>query len=93
MVKHIVLFNFKEGVDKDQAAAVAMNALEPLKDKIPGVITLEARRTFAGADLALYSEFESREAAAFYADHPLHAEAKSKFFPWLESRVAADYEI
>lgn len=93
MVKHIVLFNFKEGVNKDEAAAIAQKALEPLIDQIPGVLKLEARRTFAGADLVLYSEFESREACAFYADHPLHAEAKSHFFHLLDSRVAADYEL
>ena len=93
MVKHIVLFNFKEGVDKDQAAQVAREVLEPLADKIPGVLKLEVRRTFSGSDLVLYSEFESREAAAFYADHPLHAEAKSHFFHLLDSRVAADYDV
>ena len=30
---------------------------------------------------------------AFYADHPLHTEAKSHFFHMLSSRVAADYEV
>ena len=30
---------------------------------------------------------------AFYADHPLHTEAKSKFFHLLSDRVAADYEV
>ena len=93
MVKHIVLFNFKEGVDKDQAAETARTALEPLADRIPGVLKLEARRTYAGADLALYCEFESREALTVYADHPLHVEAKGKFFHLLASRTAADYEI
>ena len=93
MVKHIVLFNFKEGVDKDQAAAIAQAAIEPLAGKIPGVLKLECRRTFAGADLCLYSEFATREDAAVYADHPLHAEAKTKFFPMVASRVAADYEM
>ena len=44
-------------------------------------------------DIALYCELESREAMAFYADHPLHTEAKSHFFHMLSNRVAADYEV
>ena len=41
----------------------------------------------------LYSEFDSREALNGYADHPLHVEAKSHFFPWVASRMPADYEV
>jgi hypothetical protein len=43
-------------------------------------------------DYALYSEFESREALAAYAVHPLHLEAKEKFHHFLDKRYAADYE-
>ena len=93
MVKHIVLFNVKEGEDKDAVAAVAKAHLEPLVGKIPGLISLEVRRCFVGCDFALYSEVESREALAVYAPHPLHEEAKSHFFHLLSSRMAADYEV
>ena len=93
MVKHIVLFNVREGEDKDQVAAVAAAALEPLAGKIPGLMRIEVRRCFNGADFALYSELESREALAFYAPHPLHEEAKAQFFHLLSSRVAADFEV
>ncbi len=93
MVKHIVLFNVKEGEDKNAVAAIAREALEPLVGQIPGLISLEVRRCFAGCDFALYSEVESREALAVYAPHPLHEEAKSKFFHLLSGRVAADYEV
>ena len=93
MIKHIVLFNVKEGEDKDTVAAVAKAHLEPLVGQIPGLVSLEVRRCFAGCDFALYSELESREAMAFYADHPLHTEAKTHFFHLLGSRVAADYEV
>ena len=93
MVKHIVLFNVKEGEDAEKVAAIAASVLEPLVGKIEGLQKVEVRKTFAGADFALYCEVESREAMAFYADHPLHTEAKSHFFHLLSSRVAADYEI
>lgn len=93
MVKHIVLFNVKEGVDVAETVRIAESVLTPLVGKIEGLTALEVKRTFAGADIALYCELESREAMAYYADHPLHTEAKTHFFHLLSSRVAADYEV
>ncbi len=93
MVKHIVLFNVKEGEHTAKVAAIAAAHLEPLVGKIEGLLKVEVCKTFAGADFALYCELESREAMAFYADHPLHTEAKSHFFHLLSSRTAADYEV
>ena len=54
---------------------------------------MEVKQTYAGYDIALYCELESKEAMAFYADHPLHTAAKEKFFHLLSARVAADYEV
>ena len=93
MVKHIVLYTLKEGVDKDEAVKLIGSVLEPLVGKIPGLLHMEIRRAYVGMDYALYSEFESREALTAYATHPLHEEAKGHFFHLLDSRVAADYEV
>ena len=92
MVKHIVLYTLKEGVNKEEAVKLIASVLEPLVGKIPGLMHLEVRRAFNGMDYALYSEFESREALTAYASHPLHLEAKTYFFHLLDSRVAADYD-
>lgn len=93
MVKHIVLYTLKEGVDKEDAVKLIGSVLEPLVGKIPGLLHLEVRRAFNGMDYALYSEFESSEALTAYAIHPLHEEAKGHFFHLLDSRVAADYDV
>lgn len=93
MVKHIVLYTLKEGVDQAQVVAIVRDALEPLVGKIPGLLHLEIRQAFNGMDYALYSEFESRQALADYREHPLHLEAKSHFHHFLATRVAADYEL
>ena len=92
MVRHIVMYMFKEGVDHQEAISVIDNALSPLVGQIPGLRHLEVRLAFEGMDYALYSEFDSREALAAYATHPLHEEAKAKFFHLLDKRYAADYE-
>ncbi len=93
MVKHIVLYTLKDGVEKDGAVKMIASCLEPLVGKIPGLKHLEVRRAYNGMDYALYSEFESRQALADYAVHPLHLEAKTHFASLLNSRVAADYDV
>mgnify|MGYP002513510576 CR=1 FL=1 len=93
MVKHIVLFNVKEGIDKDAVAAIAAEHLHPLVGKIPGLQKMEIRACFNGSDYALYSEFESRQHLADYAQHPLHLEAKTHFHYFIATRTAADYEV
>ena len=93
MVKHIVLFQVKEGVDVAETVKTAESVLLPLVGKIEGLTHLEIKQTFAGADIALYCELESREAMDAYAVHHLHEEAKTHFFHLLAGRVAADYEV
>ena len=92
MVKHIVLYNLKPEFEKDSTVKFIASTLEPLVGKIPGLLHMEIRAAFNGMDYALYSEFESREALANYAVHPLHLEAKEHFHHLLSTRVAADYE-
>jgi len=93
MVKHIVMYTLKEGVEKESAVELIRSVLEPLVGRIPGLMHLEVRRAFNGLDYALYSEFESRDALTSYAVHPLHLEAKEKFHHLLDKRYAADYEV
>lgn len=93
MVKHIVLYTFREGVDKTHAVKLIASVLEPLVGQIPGLLKMEIRQAYNGMDYALYSEFESKQALDEYAVHPLHQEAKTHFFHLLDSRVAADYEV
>lgn len=93
MVKHIVLYTLREDLNKAEAVKFIASALEPLVGKIPGLKHLEVRQAFGGMDYALYSEFESRQALADYAAHPLHLAAKEQFFHMIQSRVAADYDL
>ncbi len=93
MVKHLIFFTLKPDADKNAVIAAAEQALLPLVGKIPGLTKMEVKPCFSGPDFVLYSELTDREALKGYADHPLHIEAKSHFFPWVENRVAADYEV
>ena len=94
MVKHIVVYTLKEGVNKPEAIEIIRAQLEPLVGVNPGLTHMEIRAAYQGGmDYALYSTFESREALAAYAEHPAHQEAKSHFWHLLDSRVCADYEV
>ena len=93
MVKHIVVYTLKEGVDKDTAVTLIASKLEPLVGQIPGLRHMEVRRCYAGMDYALYSEFDNAQAVKDYREHPLHLEAKSHFHHMLQTRVSADYEV
>ena len=94
MVKHIVVYTLKEGVNKPEAIEIVRSQLEPLVGVIPGLLHMEIRATYQGGmDYALYSEFESKEALANYTKHPAHLAAKEHFWQFLNTRVAADYEV
>ena len=94
MVKHIVVYTLKEGVNKPEAIEIVRSQLESLVVVIPGLTHMEIRATFQGGmDYALYSEFESKEALKNYASHPAHLAAKEHFWHFLDTRVAADYEV
>lgn len=94
MIKHIVIYTLKEGVDKVEAVEIIRSVLEPLVGVIPGLTHMEIRAAYQGGmDYALYSEFESREALKNYANHPAHLAAKEHFWHFLDSRVCADYEV
>ena len=94
MVKHIVVYTLKEGVDKTEAVETVRSSLEPLVGVIPGLLTMQIRATYQGdMDYALYSEFESREALASYREHPAHLAAKKNFHHFLNTRIAADFEV
>ena len=93
MVKHIVVYTLKEGVDKDAAVKLIASKLEPLVGQIPGLKKMEIRRCYQGMDYVLYSEFACPEDVPAYRAHPLHQEAKSHFHHLLDQRFSADYEI
>lgn len=94
MVKHIVVYTLKAGVEKTAAVEKIASLLEPLVGQIPGLKHLEIRPVYQGGmDYALYSELDSREALAAYAVHPLHLAAKEQFWDMIDTRVSADYEV
>ena len=98
MVKHMIVWKFKEDLEnKDARAREIKTALEGLVGKIEGLVEMhiltEGLPSSSG-DLMMDSSFESAEALALYQKHPLHVEiADGLVRPSMASRLSFDYEI
>jgi quinol monooxygenase YgiN len=96
MIKHIVMWRLKEGLDKAASARAIKEALEGLNGKIPGLLRLEVGINFVAdgeaSDVALYSEFESRAALEAYQTHPAHNAAAAVVKAARAERRVVDYE-
>lgn len=100
MVKHVILWQLKDELTKEQISEVKAgikSGLEGLKGEIPGLIDIKVVTeglASSNADVMLDSTFESEEALKGYAVHPKHvAVADGKVRPYTASRVCMDYEV
>jgi quinol monooxygenase YgiN len=99
MVTHIVVWKLKDsagGRSRSENAALIKERLEGLRDVIPGLLRIEVGIDFSGteesANIALYSEFESREALAVYQEHPAHKAVMPLIREARSERRVVDYE-
>ena len=100
MVKHVILWQFKEELSDAEKAAIKAGikaGLEGLAVQIPGLVEIHVNINAlpsSNADLMLDTTFESAEALKGYSTHPAHvAVANSKVRPYYKNRVCLDYEI
>jgi hypothetical protein len=100
MIKHIVLWTIKQSADgrgKQENLILAKERLEAMAGKIPGMTRLEIGSNFQtreGAwDLALYSEFETKEALDGYQTHPEHLKVIEFLRTVRDQRAVVDYEV
>ncbi len=100
MIKHIVMFKFREsalGADKKSNILKLKSDLEALKGVISEIRFFEVGVDFGhlgvSYDLALYSEFESKEDLYSYQKHPEHMKVVSFVNEACESRVVVDYAL
>jgi nitrogen-specific signal transduction histidine kinase len=99
MIKHIVLFKFKE----DLPAAEKKSKSEKIKAELEGLINKveTLRKMEVGIninpnedyDLSLVSEFDNMEGLKAYAVHPNHVKAGAGIREILEKRACVDYEV
>jgi hypothetical protein len=100
MIKHIVFWRLKDQVNGRGKAEIAFELkkrLEALRGVVPGLLHLEVGLDFlkseTSSDLALYTEFSSREALDAYQKHPAHKEFVDFSHDLRTERRVVDYEI
>ncbi|VVB69773.1 Stress responsive A/B Barrel Domain protein [uncultured archaeon] len=98
MIKHIVMFKFKEfadGRDKIGNAIELKAKLEALPARIAEIKFFEVGVNFAEVpvayDLVLVSEFKSKEDLYSYQKHPEHVLVADFVGRICENRVVVDY--
>lgn len=101
MVKHIVMFKFKdmaEGKNGLENATKAKEMLEALQGIIPTLkaskISLNSEKaTPANYELVLETEFDDMEGLSAYAVHPEHLKVVAFIKSVIASRACVDYEF
>ncbi|CAA6806607.1 MAG: Stress responsive alpha-beta barrel domain protein Dabb [uncultured Sulfurovum sp.] len=96
MVKHIVMFDFKDE-NKKENLEKAKEMLEALLESIPTLKSMEVGINFSqedrAMDLSLYSEFEDKTGLEAYAIHPAHLEVVTFIKSVATASKVSDYTI
>lgn len=100
MIKHIVFWRLKDealGATKAENAQRIKREAEALVGLVPGVMQLEVGLDIEGSDaawdVALYSEFDSREDLDAYQKHPAHVAVAKLIGEMRSDRAVVDYEV
>ncbi|MDF7798307.1 Dabb family protein [Pontiellaceae bacterium B1224] len=96
MIKHIVMWKFKDGVAEADKQEVKRQ-LEALKEIVPEAIEIEVGldvlKSDQSLDMVLNSKFQSLEDLKTYAAHPEHVKVGTFLKTLVCERVAVDYEV
>jgi len=94
MVKHIVMFDFKDEKKKENLIR-AKEMLEALITTVPTLKSMEVGLNFSeetrAMDLSIITEFEDEEGLEIYATHPEHLKVVAFIKTVVSSSKVVDY--
>ena len=100
MIKHIVMFKFKDissGRNKEENIQLVKESLQSLPPKIKEIRSFELGVNIITAsnayDLVLLSEFTSIEELVRYQKHPEHLKVAEVVGQVCQSRIVVDYNL
>ena len=99
MVKHVIIWNFKEELTADErkvAAAKIKEGIEGLLGKIDGLTEIKVYTNAlesSSGDLILDSTFVDEDALKGYQVHPEHVAVATYVRSQVGSRACFDYEV
>ena len=98
-IRHIVMWNIGGDTPADKRRNIERlcASFGSLQGRIPGMrhleIGVDLSRTDYACDVVLYSEFDSPEALAAYAEHPEHLRVKRELGAMRIARHQVDYRV
>ncbi len=94
MVKHIVMFDFKDE-NRQENLLKAKKMLESLVDTVPSLKSIEVGLNFSkedrAMDLSIIAEFDNIEGLELYTNHPEHLEAVAFIKTVVSQSKVSDY--
>jgi hypothetical protein len=99
MIKHIVMWNVRgdDAATHARHLALLKSQFESLRGRVPGLLHLEVgvdeSRIDYACDVVLYTEFDTRESLAAYAQHPEHLRVRQVLGDLRSARHQVDYEV
>jgi hypothetical protein len=96
MVRHVVMFSFREDAGPERIEAFA-NAVKTLPDIVSGIVDFNVGFDIGvnpgNATMAVCADFASRADYLGYRDHPEHRRIVAELGqPWFASRSAIQFE-
>jgi hypothetical protein len=96
MVKHIVMFDFKDK-NREENIKKAKEMLLALLERVPSLKKMEVGINFSteerAMDLSIYTEFEDKKGLESYAIHPQHLEVVAFIKTVVTGSKVSDYIV
>ena len=96
MVKHIVMFDFKDE-NKEENLLKAKEMLEALIETVPSLKSMEVGLNFSkeerAMDLSIITVFDDKEGLELYANHPEHLEVVAFIKTVVSQSKVSDYIV
>ncbi|WP_020406962.1 Dabb family protein [Hahella ganghwensis] len=99
MIRRVVLWRLKAQTDEDKQrdALKIKQALETMRNKIPGMISItvgiNTSDSADASDVVMQVDFSNQEALEAYESHPEHEKVKPVIGPLRDERRVVEYEI
>ena len=96
MIKHIVMFDFKDE-KKEENIKKAKEMLLALLESVPSLKKMEVGLNFSqeerAMDLSIYTEFDNKSGLEEYAVHPKHLEVVAFIKSVVSGSKVSDYMV
>jgi hypothetical protein len=99
MIKHIIIWDFKDALTADERAESALKIKNDLEGLIGAVDGLREVKVYtemlstSNGDIMLESVLDDEEALAAYAVHPAHVAVKDYIGTVVKNRKCVDFKI